>query len=251
MIYLQKNKKREYKKYILIFVFLVIIFIFGNFFRNLIQGVSSPILNVRGGIFVGLENMTTYFKSKNELQKINKQLMQENQDLKIELLTLESVQKENETLKNQLNFVAQDKKTVLSQIITKPPFSPFDTFIIKSNDQIKVNQQVFYKKLLVGRIIETYSNTAIVKLYSSPDEKIPVQLLGNEFEAEGQGNLSFKIKSPKSIVIEKDTPIFSSETNSILGIVQQIYSDEAAAFQDIYFKYPININDLDYVEVAI
>jgi cell shape-determining protein MreC len=251
MIYLQKNKKREYKKYVFLVVFFLALFLFGTFFRGLIQNISSPILSLKIGVSSGLENISTYFKSKNEIEKINKQLIEENQDFKIKLLTLESVQKENEALKNQLNFVDQENKTALVKIITKPPFSPFDTFIIKSNEQIKTNQQVFYKKLLVGRVIETYSNTAIIKLYSSPDEKIPVQLLGNEFEAEGQGNLAFKIKIPKSLVVEKNTPIYSSETNSILGVVQSIYSDEASAFQDIYFKYPININDLDYVEVSI
>jgi cell shape-determining protein MreC len=251
MIYRQKNKKTTYLKYLIIGIFFAALIFFGVFFRGLVQGVASPILNVTSGIFSGLGSMSSYFHSKNELQKVNKELNDQNQDFKIKLLTLESVQKENEDLKSQLNFINPEVKTVLVKIITKPPFSPFDTFVINSDSQIQKDQKVFYKKMLVGRVIETYAKTAIVKLYSSSDEKVPVQLLGNEFEAEGQGNLSFKIKIPKSLVVEKETPIYSSETNSILGVVQTIYSDEASAFQDIYFKYPININDLDYVEVSI
>lgn len=251
MIYRQKNKKTGYRKYVVIGIFFIILSLFTVFFKTIIQGVASPILNIHSGIFSSIGNLSGYFQSKNELQKINKELTEQNQDYKIQLLTLESVQKENEILKSQLNFIVPEHKTAVAKIITKPPFSPFDTFVINSNDQIKKDQKVFYKKLLVGRIIETYTNTAIVKLHSSSDEKVPIQLLGNEFEAEGQGNLSFKIKIPKSLVVEKNTPIYSSETNSILGVVQTIYSDEASAFQDIYFKYPININDLDYVEVSI
>jgi len=251
MIYRQKNKKISYIKYLIIGVFFALLIFFGVFFRGLVQSVASPILNVTGGIFSGFGNFSAYFQSKNELQKVNKELIEQNQDFKIKLLTLDSVQKENEALKIQLNFVDQEVKTSLVKIITRPPFSPFDTFVVNSNDQIKKEQKVFYKKLLIGHIIEVYDRTAIVKLYSSPDEKVPVQLLGNEFQAEGQGNLSFKIKIPKSLVVEKNTPIYSSETNSILGVVQVIYSDEASAFQDIYFKYPVNINDLDYVEVSI
>jgi cell shape-determining protein MreC len=251
MIYRQKNKKTGYRKYLILIIFFVILFFFGNFFKSFVQGLASPILNINSSVFSGIGNMTSYFKSKNELQKINNELLGENQDFKIQLLTLQSVQKENEDLKSQLNFINPQNKILISKIITKPPFSPYDTFVINSNEQIKKDQKVFYKKMLIGYVLETYTKTAIVKLYSSSDEKIPIQLLGNEFEAEGQGNLSFKIKIPKSLIIEKNTPIYSSETNSILGVVEAMYSDEAAAFQDIYFKYPININDLDYVEVSI
>jgi cell shape-determining protein MreC len=251
MIYRQKNKKTGYRKYVIIGIFFVALFFFGSFFKNLIQGIASPVLNIHSSIFSSLGNVTTYFKSKNELQKVNSELIEQNQDFKIQLLTLESVQKENESLKNQLNFISPSIKTVVVKIFTRPPFSPYDTFVINSNDQIKKDQKVFYKKLLIGKVIETYSKTAVIKLYSSSGEKIPVQLSNNEFEAEGQGNLSFKIKIPKSLIVEKNTPVYSLETNSILGLVQNIYSDEASAFQDIYFRYPININDLDYVEVSI
>lgn len=251
MIYRQKNKKIGYRKYIVIGIFLLILSFFGIFFKGLVQGIASPILNIHTGIFSGLGNMSSYFKSKSELQKTNKELLEQNQDFKIQLLTLENVKKENEDLKNQIQFIDSEQKVVVAKIITKPPFSPFDTFVINSNDQIKKDQKVFYKKMLIGRVIETYSRTAIIKLYSSSGDKVPVQLQGNEFEAEGQGNLAFKIKIPKSLVVEKNTPIYSSETNSILGVIQSIYSDEASAFQDIYFKYPVNINDLEYVEVSI
>jgi cell shape-determining protein MreC len=251
MIYRPKNKKTNYRKYIILILFFVILFFFGNFFRVFIQGLASPILNINSSIFSGLENLTSYFKSKNELQKINNELVAENQDFKIKLLTLQSTQKENEDLKNQLNFIDPQSKTIVTKIITKPPFSPYDTFVINSNEQIKKDQKVHYKNMLIGYIIETYDKTAIVKLYSSSDEKIPVQLSGNGFEAEGQGNLSFKIKIPKSLIIEEGIPVYASETNSILGVVEVIYSDEASAFQDLYFKYPININDLNYVEISI
>jgi len=251
MIYRQKNKNKGYKKYIILAIFFVALFFFGTFFKSIVQGVASPILNINSGIFSGIGNLSSYFKSKNELQKTNNELISQNQDFKIQLLTLENVKKENEDLKTQLNFINPTIKTAIAKIITKPPFSPYDTFVINSNDQIKKDQKVLYKKMLIGKIIETYSNTAVVKLFSSSDEKIPVQLLGNEFEAEGQGNLSFKIKIPKSLTVEKNTPIYSSETNSVLGVVQAINSNEASAFQDIYFKYPISINDLDYVEVSI
>jgi len=251
MIYRQKNKKTGYKKYLIIGLLFVVLFFFGTFFKSFFQGIASPVLNINVGISSSFKNLTSYFKSKNDLQKFNNELISQNQDYKIQLLTMESVKKENEDLKIQLNFINPDAKTVVAKIITRPPFSPYDTFVINSNNQIQVNQKVYYKKILIGRVVEAYSKTAVIKLYSSANEKTPVKLLGIDFEAEGQGNLSFKIKIPKSLVIEKSTPVYSSETNSVIGLVQNINSDEASAFQDVYFKYPVNINDLDYVEVSI
>lgn len=251
MIYRQKNKKTGYRKYLILTIFFIALFFFGNFFKSIVQRVSSPVLNINSGIFLGFENLSSYFKSKNDLQKSNIELTNQNQDLKIQLLTIDSVKKENEDLKAQLNFIIPSIKMFATQIITRPPFSPYDTFVINSNGQIQVGQKVFYKKLLIGQVIEAYSKTAIIKLYSSSGQKIPVKLLNTDFEAEGQGNLSFKIKIPKSLITEKNTPVYSSETNSILGLVQDINTSDASAFQDIYFKYPININDLNYVEVSI
>ena len=158
---------------------------------------------------------------------------------------------QNDELKNQLNFINTERRFVTSDVITRPPFSPYDTFVINANDQIRVDQKVFYKQLLIGRVIEVYGSSAIVKLFSSSDEKIAVKLLDNNFEAEGQSNLSFKIRIPKSLTVSENIPVYSAEANSVLGIVQSINSNEASAFQDVYFRYPISIKDLIYVEIEI
>jgi cell shape-determining protein MreC len=113
MIYHQKNKNKRYRKYIILSIFLIALFFFGNFFKNTIQSIASPILNINSGIFSGIENLSSYFKSKNDLQKINKELFNQNQDFKIQIITLENLKKENDFLKTQLNFINPSMKTVI------------------------------------------------------------------------------------------------------------------------------------------
>jgi cell shape-determining protein MreC len=252
MIYRPKNtKKNNTKKFLFVLLIVVALFFFGFFLKGLLQNVAGPILNFNNQSSSFFGNFISYFKSKNELEKLNKSLFQENQDLKIQILTLDNFKKENFNFKEQLNFVDLDRNFLTTRILTRPPTSPFDTFVISGSPQFKIDQKVFYKNLLIGRLIEVYDKTAVVKLYSSSGEKIAIKLLDNEFEAEGQGNLSFVIKIPKSLSVEIETPIYSFETDSVLGVVQIINTEENAVFQDVYFKYPININKLDYVQVEI
>jgi len=250
MIYRQKNKKNKIKILIIVLISILFLFFFGGFIKNTVHFITNPILNINTSFSHSFSEIFSYFRSKNELQKINEELEKENQNLKIEVLTVDNLKKENESLKDLLNYIKPENNLISTKVITKPPFSPFDTFVVNNNNnQIKLEKNVFYKNLLIGKVIETYQNSAVIQLYSSSGQKKIVKINENEFEAEGIGNLSFKIKVPKSIEIKEETPVYSLKTNSIIGLVQNIKTEESSAFQDIYFKYPININEIDYVEI--
>jgi len=271
MTYLQRSsEKRKYKKKkVVILMILVFVLLIGFIFRSPVTNVFHKILypvnkTVETTIspFFGLID---YFKSKKALSEKNEELKNENQNLKIDLMAVDSVREENDELKDILSVRdGLDNPRVTSEVILTPPFSPFDTFVIRifdnyediNNDgkvqqKISVGDSVFIKNILVGEIVEVYEDTAIAKLYSSFEEKMPVKI-NREItaEAEGMGGLTFSIELPKDLEIENGSPVFSMVyPDSIVGFISEIEISENNSFQTLYFQYPFTFSEFNYVEV--
>lgn len=256
MTYLQKNNKkkgRNNKKIIaglIIFLIFIFAFVFNDFSSNLVHRGLLPLKKTTDYVFSPFKNITTYFSSKNQLAKDNFLLSEENKSLKIDFLKVESLENENQNLRSLLNII-DNRATTIGEVILTPPFSPYDTLVIFSEKEISIGDFVFYKNILIGEVVESHSNNYVIRLYSSPDQKIPIKI-NNEItaEAEGQGGLGFKIQIPKDIEIKKGDLIYSmTETNSVIGIVEDIEFMDSNSFQVIRFQYPFNLNKMSFVEV--
>jgi cell shape-determining protein MreC len=111
-----------------------------------------------------------------------------------------------------------------------------------------VGNKVYYSGVLIGEIEEIYKNTAVVRLYSSSNKTLFVNISGNETEAVGLGGAGFILTLPKDIEISELETIFVGD--SPIGKVDSIESDQSGAFQNIYFRYPFNINDIEFVQIS-
>ena len=269
MTYLQrsseKRKDRKQKAVVLsIFAFVLLIgFVFRGGVTNLFHKTLFPINKTVENTTKPVIGFFDYFKSKKALTERNDILENDNRTLKIDLLSIESVRNENRELKGILSVKdSLDNPRVTSEVILTPPFSPFDTFVIRIfnnyetegidfSQKISVGDSVFVKNILVGKITEVYDVTAVAKLYSSFEENLPVRINREIIaEADGLGGLSFKIELPKDLEIEEGLPIFSMEyPDSIIGFINNIEKPENSSFQTIYFQYPFTFSEFNYVEV--
>ena len=242
---------------------LLLGFGFRNFSANVIHGASYPIFKVTDFISKPFSDAGAYFSSKKFLVKQNAQLIDENKMLKLELVSVKGIEKQNQELKEILNV--RDSLTtprITAEVIQTPPFSPFDTFTVKIpnnfnvlegdvNQTIKIGNNVFIKNILVGQVKEVYKDTAIVKLFSTYGEKFAIKI-NQEIIAEaiGLGSLSFKIEIPKDLKIEKGYPIYSlAYPETIIGFVENTETAESSSFQVVYFQYPFNFSSFNFVEI--
>ena len=167
------------------------------------------------------------------------------------------VQKENDDLKNILNRKSSDQNLLLSSVLVKPFLSPYDTLIIDvgSSSNISINDKVLVDgNTFIGYISEVYKNTSKVILYSSPGEKVNVQIGSNNVEkvAVGQGGGNFSVQMPReSDIKEGDNITIPSISPNIFGVVEKIEFKESDSFQTVIFKSPVNISELKWVEVLL
>ncbi len=245
------------KKFILASFFVVFFIVIFSFYapRNILFGVASPFWNIRNSI-------TVFFSESIELMRSKSSLIAENNLLKKSLendrenqLLFEAIKNENDNLKNILGRKNNSQKEILAAILTKPFLSPYDTLIIDagSEDDISAGDQVLANgNIYIGYVAELYDYSSKVVLYSSSGEKMNV-LIGSdkiEKEANGMGGGNFVAKTPAGSDIKIGDPIVvPSISYNVFSAVEKIESKPADSFETILFKNPVNISELQYVEV--
>ncbi len=243
-------------------IFFVLFFIFNKPISNLIHFAVGPINQTKNVLLSPFNNSFSYFVSKKELQKENDLLIEENKKLKFENLAIDSMRGENKELKKLLDFDTDDSDFVLGEVILTPPFSPFDTFVIRIPDnfvqeddlikeRVSINDLVFTNGILAGKITDVFNKTAKVKLFSSFGEFLPIKI-NNEFQAqaEGMGGLSFKVELPKDLMVHEGDLVYAAQfSRQPIGLVAKIEINESSTFQIIYFNYLFDYSDYNFVQI--
>lgn len=252
--FLFKNNTKNFFLPILIVVFLIIIF--SSFWtKNLLFNMGSSLWTIKNSFLSFFSDNIDMLNSKTNLIKENELLKKQIKLNKKNELLFNLFKKENEDLKKILNNKKDEQKFLLSSILVKPFLSPFDTFIIDAglSKGVKINDKVLVDgNIFIGYISEVYDKTSKVILYSSPGEKTKVLIGDNNIEKEaiGLGGGNFKIKVPREIKVkEGDSIIIPSISTNIFGIVEKIEFKESDSFQNIFFKNPVNMVELKFVEI--
>lgn len=192
---------------------------------------------------------------------------------------IQSLQTENEYLRLLLGKTPISSNMILAGVIERPPRTPFDSLVIDigSDQDILEGDIVFSDGLYAIGIISSVSNyTSTVTLFSSSGQKIDglinsplegskdsslsaanststsikVKDTLNPVTVEGRGGGNFYIKLPKNIKVKVGDPVVWPSTDTVLlGTIEIIDSGDGEAYSQVYFKSPINMNSLRYVQV--
>jgi len=193
------------------------------------------------------------FTEKKKLTEENETLRRMLKVARVYLIQSSVLQKENTELKTLL-LRHEKSGGVLGAVLSKPYYSPYDTFVIDIGavDGIEVGNIVLSGESLLGIIDAIYKKTAKVKLFSSPRTEIEV-IIGEEHIpalAHGLGGGSFQIKLPHDIVVrEGDAVFYPSLENFLIGVVEVVKSKQANPLQTILFQVPLNIWETRFVTV--
>lgn len=235
MSYLLRDKRRNTsKEFLRIIIILVILAITYMFF-------SKPIASGLHSIQRGLGYVLGYYDD--AVRPISENAL------------IQSLKNENDQLKEILGRKSEHDDRLLSVILSRPPRVPYDALIIDIGEKhdIHVGDLVYAEMdYIIGHVEVVYPNSSIVKLFSAPGEKIDV-LVGSStipVVAEGRGAGNFYIKVPKNVPIaEGDQIIVPGLKPIVLGTAEHVDTSEGEAFSHIYFKLPVKLNALHYVQI--
>jgi rod shape-determining protein MreC len=252
----RKKGMRGFFAGILFFLIFSLLFSFGPT-RSLLFKMGYPFWVIKNSVNYFFIQSYNVLKSKNSLIAENYLLKEEIKRNENDVILLNLIKKENEDLKGVLGRKINNSNVILATVLVKPSFSSYDTLIIDvgEKDGVSVGDKVLAEgNVFIGYVSEVYSGTAKIVLYSSPNEKTNV-LVGNnniEKEAVGVGGGNFRLETPREIDIkEGDVVTIPSLSLNIFGIVEKVEYKDADSFQNIFFKNPVNISELKWVEVIL
>lgn len=252
MIYPLKSKpKSKFSIKIVAVIFLFVVLSLTQYFLNsqvkdFFYFVSKPLWYVEEVSTKPFGFITNFFKNKNKLADENIMLKDKLVILELKSYDYDSLQKENDSLKSLLGRSGNAEKIIVT-VVSKPPRSPYDTFIIDAgkNDQIKLGAKVYIsEKIVIGMVKEVQSNTSIVELFST--QSINTDLInertGNTFTVVGQGGGNYKLEVPKDAdVLWGDNFLYPDSTAGIVGTVYFIDTNSQSAFKTVYIRVPVNV----------
>jgi cell shape-determining protein MreC len=255
----KKIKRNNIFKYS---IFVVVLLVFIYFRSDIFDGFSyissfvfRPILVLGNGISEKLSDIGSYFSSKEALFLENENLKRDLSQISNKVSDYNSILDENFQMKEILGRKTASEIFVLGSILAKPNQSPYDTLIIDvgADNGIIFGQKVFaLGNVPIGYISQVYANSAKVVLFSNPGEITQVVVSGkNTFmQLIGRGGGNFEMVLPRDFVLQKGTEVvLPGITPFVVGVVETIISDPRDAFQKALLVSPVNIQELQFVEV--
>lgn len=259
-----KEKKQGLftKVFVLILIIMTIIIIvrlfFPKSFTNIAQFVSAPFWKAKNLSIESVINSTQLLRSKRSLIFENDELKLKIKESEFKFFELDLLKQENESLKQLLGRqILNAENVVISAVLSRPDTSPYDTFVIdigkdfgvKNGDSVYVSGNIF-----IGKIDGVYRNTSTVKLFSSPGEITSVSIGPQNIsvKAKGRGGGNFIVELPRGTGVEKgDIITLPGIDIKLFAVVEEIESSPSDPFISIFFKNPINLNDIKWVYVVL
>ena len=261
MAYLSKNNKKTiFGKTIIIgavFVLVLVTFYFGklSFLDNPLQFAGNFLWKTENSALELFEDTFNFCRLQKDLIQENKDLKNQNWEIKLKLSNKQLLLAENTQLKELLGRKTENNsKTILANVISKPPLSMYNSLFadVGENYKIKKGAKVLAGDNLIGTVEDVYLKSSKIKLYSFPKDKIDVAVGFNKIltQAEGKGDGVFEIRLPQGIEIKIGDSVFLPDTDLfILGGVEKITSSPENPFQIILFKSAVNIFELRWVQI--
>ncbi len=263
MIYQERDNKRKRNRkaktffilFSLVGVTLLLNFFAPNFFSPIVHAVGVPAGESRGFLTTHFGNIISLFQSKRNLVLQNREL-REKQQLFIALETEKArLHQENESLKTLLGNKAVTPEEIVAYIVSKPGFSPYDTFIIDvgEKDGVKAGDLVLAdRSIVIGEVESVLPGSSKVISYSSSGHKTEIFIGEKSIQtiAEGKGGGNFEVKLPRNAEVkEGDFVMLAKYPDRLFGTITSIKVSDSDTFERILFRGAIDINQLKFVTV--
>lgn len=256
MTYIERNKRSLIKNiYLWMIVFIVLIIValnsfFPSFVPNLINSVASPFWRLEFSIKNGS------LSSQEQLLIENARLIREIESMKVDLETSAYFERENSELRQMFN-ASSSTKFLVAPIIKRAPFVAYDELIIDAGfDRGVSTSSIAYAvgDIPIGKVIEVYSETSKVLLFSSPNERHEVQV-GPKYAsatAVGLGGGQYEVELPRGLNIALGDFVIALDLGQKpLGKIMHIDSDPSLTFEKIIFSMPVNMYEMKWVKISL
>jgi rod shape-determining protein MreC len=250
----------RYKEYATALVLIIISLV-------LISGSSSSKLRsfrtISVGVIASVQSALSWVPNPFALETENHSLRQLNKDLSVQAMELREAGVKVEKLRAMLEFKkVSPMKLLAAEVVGKTTIQlrNFATLNVGEKDGVKEGMPVITERGLVGRIIGTSNNYAIVQLLINRDTRVAAKTLGerNDGIVTWDGGSSLLMRNIPSVQPQKkgDTVITSSYSslypeNLVIGTIKEISEDQGTLFYRIVVEPGVNFSTLEEAYVVL
>jgi rod shape-determining protein MreC len=257
---------------LVLFSFVGIVFIISIHYISLLQPVEGVIVralgSVQGSIYSvagGVVNFRSNWLTKRDLLAENELLSSQLEDLYIEKSKIDSLEQENNLLREELQFIEEKKiSAVASKIITGVSDSLSKSVVINrgSNDGfLKGMAVVSGKGVMIGKITEVSPTYSKVLLLTDNNSKVAATIQNLDSTTglvEGQFGLSFSMTNiPQNQEMAEGDLIVTSglegliPKNLLIARVAGVSQVESEIFKTALLSPIVPLDNLSYVLVIV
>ncbi|MEK7227937.1 MAG: rod shape-determining protein MreC [Patescibacteria group bacterium] len=244
---MSQSRKSSFKNWRLILLVFVCIFILW-LLVSWVRKYRATVVPIYGDAI----SLSTY--SKQSLLKKVIALQSELDAKNASLVSLSTLEKENESIKAELEREGAIKGT-LARVVVPPNRSIYDTLVIDigSDENVAVGQGVYaFGSVALGTISEVLEHSSTVLLYSASNRQTSGTVTGSDLSVTliGRGAGEYEVRMPRDIVFEQGG-VISQQSLSVhpLATIEKIITDARDPFQRLLAKIPVNLQTLKWVVV--
>jgi rod shape-determining protein MreC len=227
------------------------LFYTGKIFNN----IGLPIWKTQKLVRDTASDLGYLVRTKSSVYKENENLIQENKTLINSMIDYQILKDENDQLKGLLGRTESKQSFILSNILTKPNRSLYDSIIIDVgiNEGIQIGNKVYVdSKIPVGQISKVYNNTSLVSLYSNPDSVTEAVIDGSNATVSlvGRGGGNFEMTIPIDLSSEKGVLVtLPGVSSEVVAVIDGVVSSINEPVKKVILHSPVNIQNVKWVEV--
>lgn len=248
---------RNFFKVLIIFlIVLVLVFVsdISGSVRSLAFDILSPLIKAGNFFYKSLDEIPSFFSDRNKLMKENVKLLSELEDLHRNIVDYESLEYDNQRLREELRLKPAGDY-ISASIVARFPQIPLDSLILDKGIREGVNNGnlvLVGQRILIGKIVESNKNKSTVALNSFARVVSYgfVARTSEPIEIKGTGGASIEAKVPIDfdIVVGDKIMVFSS-SNYLVAIVGAVEINSPSGFKDVLMSLPIDTSKINVVFV--
>ncbi len=234
------------------------------FLNNTFSYISKPLGTFFSETGWWFQKKINFLHSIGNLKNENQKFFNENLILKARIARLSEIQKENDILRKELSLAPRKKYKIESALVIGRESGSYSEIIYinkGSANGLKKGMAILVGKgVLIGKIIETTTNTSKIQLITDKNFKVNAKLIESDGRGVifGQYGTSAIMKMlPQTIKINKGDTIVTSELSNnfrkdlLIGYVQEIFNTADGLFQEVTILFPKDLEKLHLVWVLL
>ncbi len=233
---------------------LVTLWFFGPRLGNVVAILTKPLYAARTYFAESTAALPSYLRSRTELLDEIEKLKQELARGSGNAASIALFTQENDALRALLSATSSPR--IAAGVIARPPAIPYDVLLIDRGSAHGVREGApvyLFDDIVIGSVATTFSTSALVTLFSSPQVVTTVYVFGPDVFsfAYGEGGGVVRVSIPPSLPLHVgDVVVLPTLETGMLGTIHSVETSPTEPEQSGFLTFELPLHSIRFVSIG-